>query len=347
MEGALNATGMRFAIAVSRFNSFITERLLLSAIRRPSALGRKEGKDRSGPRPRRVRNSSRRSQTRRDEKIRRHHLHWLSSPWRHRPLRRDRQRGHARHWPVRAGNWCPARFRSAHLRHARTSHRPCRTKNGQQGIRSRARGNRDGEFGAAVRRPASGAGAGTIKEQIPRSARNNKEVRIGIATSVEDEAQIISPYSKLTTGSRPLTTASHGYPPQIPRTSPADAFPGRHGQANRRPRSPNFLGRTRHCQRRSPRFRRRSIPRSHRSRRRNRPTDRAPRRTLAHGSHGRRGSQSAARRASPNSSHIPETPRAVVINEALEIARKFSSPESVQFVNGVLDSVGKELQKPA
>ena len=39
----------------------------------------------------------------------------------------------------------------------------------------------------------------------------------------------------------------------------------------------------------------------------------------------------------------PETPRAVVINEALEIARKFSTPESVQFVNGVLDSVGKDL----
>jgi len=43
----------------------------------------------------------------------------------------------------------------------------------------------------------------------------------------------------------------------------------------------------------------------------------------------------------------PETPRAVVINEALEIARKFSSPESVQFLNGVLDSVGKELEKTA
>jgi transcription antitermination protein NusB len=42
---------------------------------------------------------------------------------------------------------------------------------------------------------------------------------------------------------------------------------------------------------------------------------------------------------------FPETPRAVVINEALEIARKFSSPESVQFINGVLDSVGRELQK--
>jgi N utilization substance protein B len=41
----------------------------------------------------------------------------------------------------------------------------------------------------------------------------------------------------------------------------------------------------------------------------------------------------------------PETPRAIVINEALEIARKFSAPESVQFINGVLDSVGRELEK--
>jgi transcription antitermination protein NusB len=43
---------------------------------------------------------------------------------------------------------------------------------------------------------------------------------------------------------------------------------------------------------------------------------------------------------------FPSTPRAVVINEALEIARKFSSPESVHFINGVLDSVGRELEKP-
>ena len=40
----------------------------------------------------------------------------------------------------------------------------------------------------------------------------------------------------------------------------------------------------------------------------------------------------------------PATPRAVVINEAIEIARKFSTPESVQFINGVLDSVGKDLE---
>jgi N utilization substance protein B len=41
-----------------------------------------------------------------------------------------------------------------------------------------------------------------------------------------------------------------------------------------------------------------------------------------------------------------KTPRPIVINEALEIARKYSSPESVQFINGVLDSVGKELSLP-
>jgi N utilization substance protein B len=44
---------------------------------------------------------------------------------------------------------------------------------------------------------------------------------------------------------------------------------------------------------------------------------------------------------------FPKTPRAVVINEAIEIARKFSSPESVQFINGVLDSVGKEIEGQA
>ena len=41
---------------------------------------------------------------------------------------------------------------------------------------------------------------------------------------------------------------------------------------------------------------------------------------------------------------VPKTPRPVVINEALEIARRYSSPESVQFINGVLDSVAKELE---
>jgi N utilization substance protein B len=40
--------------------------------------------------------------------------------------------------------------------------------------------------------------------------------------------------------------------------------------------------------------------------------------------------------------HSP-TPAAVVIDEALELARKFSNEESVQFVNGVLDAVHREL----
>ena len=39
------------------------------------------------------------------------------------------------------------------------------------------------------------------------------------------------------------------------------------------------------------------------------------------------------------------TPAAVAIDEALELARKFSGEESVQFVNGVLDAVHRELVK--
>ncbi len=41
--------------------------------------------------------------------------------------------------------------------------------------------------------------------------------------------------------------------------------------------------------------------------------------------------------------HHPETPPAVVINEALEISRRFSSEDSVEFVNGVLDAAWKSL----
>jgi transcription antitermination protein NusB len=40
---------------------------------------------------------------------------------------------------------------------------------------------------------------------------------------------------------------------------------------------------------------------------------------------------------------FPQTPRPVVINESLEIARRYSTPESVQFINGVLDGVAREL----
>jgi len=44
------------------------------------------------------------------------------------------------------------------------------------------------------------------------------------------------------------------------------------------------------------------------------------------------------------------TPRAVVLNEAIELARRFSSEDAVKFVNGVLDAVGRTIdagQDPA
>lgn len=44
--------------------------------------------------------------------------------------------------------------------------------------------------------------------------------------------------------------------------------------------------------------------------------------------------------------HYAETPPAVIINEALEIARRFSGPDSVDFVNGVLDAIRKTLPAP-
>jgi N utilization substance protein B len=40
-----------------------------------------------------------------------------------------------------------------------------------------------------------------------------------------------------------------------------------------------------------------------------------------------------------------ETPHTVVINEALEIARRFSTFEATQFINGILDAIKQDLEK--
>jgi N utilization substance protein B len=39
----------------------------------------------------------------------------------------------------------------------------------------------------------------------------------------------------------------------------------------------------------------------------------------------------------------PATPPAVVINEALELARTFTTEESVKFINGMLDAIRKKI----
>jgi N utilization substance protein B len=41
--------------------------------------------------------------------------------------------------------------------------------------------------------------------------------------------------------------------------------------------------------------------------------------------------------------HQPDTPPAVIVPEALELARTFSADESVKFVNGVLDGIRRAL----
>ncbi len=42
--------------------------------------------------------------------------------------------------------------------------------------------------------------------------------------------------------------------------------------------------------------------------------------------------------------HQPNTPRTVAINEALEIARRFSTQEATQFINGILDAIKRDLE---
>ena len=41
----------------------------------------------------------------------------------------------------------------------------------------------------------------------------------------------------------------------------------------------------------------------------------------------------------------PNTPAAIIINESLEIARRYAAPESVQFLNGVLDAIARSVLK--
>lgn len=41
----------------------------------------------------------------------------------------------------------------------------------------------------------------------------------------------------------------------------------------------------------------------------------------------------------------PDTPARVVINEALELARTFSTDQAVRFINGILDGIRRTLQR--
>ena len=43
--------------------------------------------------------------------------------------------------------------------------------------------------------------------------------------------------------------------------------------------------------------------------------------------------------------HDPETPDAVIIDEAIEVAKKYGSEESGSFINGVLDAIRKRKER--
>jgi transcription antitermination protein NusB len=42
---------------------------------------------------------------------------------------------------------------------------------------------------------------------------------------------------------------------------------------------------------------------------------------------------------------FPSTPAAIIINETLEIGRRYAAPESIHFLNGVLDAIARALLK--
>jgi transcription antitermination protein NusB len=42
---------------------------------------------------------------------------------------------------------------------------------------------------------------------------------------------------------------------------------------------------------------------------------------------------------------FPATPAPIIINESLEVARRYSAPESLNFLNGVLDAIAKARPK--
>jgi N utilization substance protein B len=58
--------------------------------------------------------------------------------------------------------------------------------------------------------------------------------------------------------------------------------------------------------------------------------------------------RSLLRMAAYELAHLPETPPAVVIDEAIELAKQFGTSDTPAFVNGILDAIKAELQaKPA
>jgi N utilization substance protein B len=43
--------------------------------------------------------------------------------------------------------------------------------------------------------------------------------------------------------------------------------------------------------------------------------------------------------------HMPDVPASVILNEAIEIAKRFSTDDAAPFINGILDSICREVRK--
>ena len=145
LEGQLNAAGKRFAIVVSRFNSFITERLLqgaLDGLRRTGAENERIAVIRV-PGSFEIPSAARTlAETGKYDAV---ICVGCLSARRHGALRRDCERSNSGDWAVGAGDRSASCVCRADLRDAGAGDRSCRAEDGQQGIRSGTGGGGDGE----------------------------------------------------------------------------------------------------------------------------------------------------------------------------------------------------------
>src|ERR1039458_5542946 len=281
IEGQLTARGLKFAIVVSRFNGFISERLLAGAL---DALARTGGQPD-------------------DIEVVKVPGSW-ELPVVVRELARQKRhdaiiclgaviRGDTPHFDYVAGEAGRASLvRRAHLQHTGAGHRPGGRQERQQGIRRRHGRHRDGQSDAAA---APG-------ELMP-SRRRSRQRALQILYLWDARRQ-------------PVEEATAAY------------FDTLYSEESRsQPQRDEFVdrlvtGAVGHV-------------------------EELDRRITQHAEHWRiermpSVDRNILRLAVYEMTHS-DTPAAVVIDEALELARRYSNEESVQFVNGVLDAVHRDL----
>ena len=145
LAGNLSATNLRVGIVISRFNSFITERLLDGALDALNRSGAADDQIEIVRVPGSFELPVAAKKLAESQASGRHHLHRLRPTRRNLALRTRLERSSPRHPTRPNGHRRPHRLLRPNLRHARASHRSRRPKIRQQRFRSRPSRSRNGK----------------------------------------------------------------------------------------------------------------------------------------------------------------------------------------------------------